>query len=184
MDYIIVTINNLVISSPRYRLQQKVSIEPNLNADIDLKLNFDNGYISILLIPYMENGAPIGSNGAFLLSRACIDTNYTKWDNENKERLKIQEELIEIFADELDILIGGQISIDIIPKGMDKAQILNHLDGPITFFGDKVKSNENDRSIVDALLDRNDPCRIVKVSNWKDTRSYISDLFHKQIYIK
>lgn len=122
----------------------------------------------------MVNMSTVGRN-ATLIERA----NYAKWDTENKERLKIQKELIEIFADELDILIGGQISIDIIPKGMDKAQVLNHLDGPITFFGDKVKNNENDRSIVNALLNRNESCRVIKVLNWKDTRSYISDLFHK-----
>ena len=54
IQYTITTINNLVISSPRYRLQQKVSIEPNLNADIDLKLNFDVQnfqYYHLLLIP-------------------------------------------------------------------------------------------------------------------------------------
>ena len=99
IQYTITTINNLVISSPRYRLQQKVSIEPNLNADIDLKLNFDNGYISISLIPYIENGAPISSNGAFLLSRACIDTNYTKWDNLTRFRFNNETAQGVIFKD-------------------------------------------------------------------------------------
>lgn len=99
IQYTITTINNLVVSSYRYRIQQKISIEPNLNADIDLGLNFDNGYITVSLIPYMENGAPIGSNGAFLLSRACADSNYTKWDNLTRFRLNNETAQGIIFKD-------------------------------------------------------------------------------------
>lgn len=99
IQYTITTINNLVISSPRYRIQQKVSIEPNLNADIKLDLNFDNGYIAVSLSPYMENGAPVGSNGAFLLSRACADTNYLKWDNLKRFRFNNETAQGAIFKD-------------------------------------------------------------------------------------
>ena len=99
IQYTITTINNLVVSSHRYRIQQKISIEPNLNADIDLGLNFDNGYITVSLIPHMENGAPIGSNGAFLLSRACADSNYTKWDNLTRFRLNNETAQGIIFKD-------------------------------------------------------------------------------------
>ena len=99
IQYTITTINNLIISSPRYRIQQKVSIEPNLNADIRLDLNFDNGYIAVSLDPYMENGAPVGSNGAFLLSRACADTNYLKWDNLKRFRFNNETAQGVIFKD-------------------------------------------------------------------------------------
>ena len=99
IQYTITTINNLVISSHRYRIQQKISIEPNLNADIDLGLNFDNGYITVSLIPYMKDGAPVGSNGAFLLSRACADTNYSKWDNLTRFRLNNETAQGIVFKD-------------------------------------------------------------------------------------
>lgn len=99
IQYTITTINNLVVSSHRYRIQQKISIEPNLNADIDLGLNFDNGYITVSLIPYMEDGAPVGSNGAFLLSRACANTNYTKWDNLTRFRLNNETAQGIVFKD-------------------------------------------------------------------------------------
>jgi len=70
-----------------------------LNADIKLDLNFDNGYIAVSLSPYMENGAPVGSNGAFLLSRACADTNYLKWDNLKRFRFNNETAQGAIFKD-------------------------------------------------------------------------------------
>lgn len=99
IQYTVTTINNLVISSPRYRIQQKVSINPNLNADIQLDLNFDNGYVAVSLVPYTKDGAVIGSNGAFLLSRACSDTNYTKWDNLKRFRFNNETAQGDIFKD-------------------------------------------------------------------------------------
>ena len=35
--------------------------------------------------------------------------------------------------------VGGEISIDIYPKGKNKAQILKDLKGPVIFFGDKCQ---------------------------------------------
>ena len=49
---------------------------------------------------------------------------YYEWDKEKGERKKISTFLKHKFK-ELDAVIGGQISIDIYPKGMDKSQVLN-----------------------------------------------------------
>ena len=52
---------------------------------------------------------------------------YYKWDKENGERKIIAQAVREKFPD-LDTVIGGQISIDIYPKGMDKSQIIEHIE--------------------------------------------------------
>ena len=44
----------------------------------------------------------------------------------------------------MEATIGGQISIDIYPKGKNKAQVLEDILGPITFFGDKCQPGGND----------------------------------------
>ena len=47
---------------------------------------------------------------------------------------------------ELEASVGGQISIDVHPKGANKSQILDDLSGEIYFFGDKTEigGNESD----------------------------------------
>lgn len=99
IQYTITTINDLVLSSRKYRIQQKSSIEPNLNASIEPVLNYENGYISVQLNPKRENGEPIGSNGAFILSRACQDTNFTEWEILKKLRYSNETAQGEIFKD-------------------------------------------------------------------------------------
>ena len=81
IQYTVTTINNLVISSSKYRIQQKMSIDPELNASIQVELCYDDGYISVSLNPFQENGLNKTTSGSFLLSRACADNNYSKWDN-------------------------------------------------------------------------------------------------------
>ena len=49
---------------------------------------------------------------------------YFEWDKQRLEREIIANAIKEKFPD-LDAVIGGQISIDIYPKGMDKSQVLN-----------------------------------------------------------
>lgn len=80
IQYSVATINGMKLSTRRYRIQQKNSIEPNLNAAIKTYLNYDNGYISVCLEPKVENGVVLGSNGAFELSRTSEDSNYMHWE--------------------------------------------------------------------------------------------------------
>ena len=76
---------------------------------------------------------------------------YYKWDKENGERKIIAQAVREKFPD-LDAVIGGQISIDIYPKGMDKSQILKHIENIENFYcpdeyifiGDRTMEGGND----------------------------------------
>jgi len=76
---------------------------------------------------------------------------FFKWDNEKGERRKISIFLKQKFKD-LDAVLGGQISIDIYPKGMDKSQIIEHIENieekycpdKYIFIGDRTMEGGND----------------------------------------
>jgi len=76
---------------------------------------------------------------------------FFKWDEEKGERKKISTFLKHKFKD-LDAVIGGQISIDIYPKGMDKSQVIEHIEDieekycpdKYIFIGDRTMEGGND----------------------------------------
>lgn len=72
---------------------------------------------------------------------------YFVWDEVNKEREHISKTLSCRHSD-LEFAIGGEISIDIYPKGGDKSQALNHMDGATWFFGDRCEEGGNDHAIA------------------------------------
>jgi phosphomannomutase len=69
--------------------------------------------------------------------------------------------------------VGGQISIDIHPKGANKGQakdwILNHLgkDTSIYFYGDKTEFGGNDYDLAKVLTE--DRHKVFQVNDWKET---------------
>lgn len=95
---------------------------------------------------------------------------YSNWDNKTKERLAFCDIIHEKFP-ELEASVGGQISIDIHPKGKNKAQILDDINTNIIFFGDKCEPGGNDYPIVDRLesTDLVKEYTINKVSGYRDT---------------
>ena len=64
---------------------------------------------------------------------------YYEWDQEWGEREFICSKLSKSYP-EVEFSIGGEISIDIYPKGKDKSQVLNDIDGETTndFSGNSV----------------------------------------------
>ena len=65
-----------------------------------------------------------------IVGRNCTQEqreHFFKWDNEKGERKKISTFLKHKFK-YLDAVLGGQISIDIYPKGMDKSQIFKYIE--------------------------------------------------------
>ena len=97
---------------------------------------------------------------------------YAEWDLEYKERETICKMIENLFVS-LEATVGGQISIDIYPKGQNKAQVLGDIIGPITFFGDKCEPGGNDFPIVERLHQLNEStklgCTIHKVTDYNDT---------------
>lgn len=81
LKYSITTNNGLSLSTPRYRIMQKISIDPDIKANLKVELDFENGYIDIFLTDiknrYDEETPVIG---AYVLSRASSDTNFEGWE--------------------------------------------------------------------------------------------------------
>ena len=102
------------------------------------------------------------------IGRSCPQTYrnaYHMWDMLNEER-KLFCKMVEETFPELEASIGGQISIDIYPKGQNKAQVLDDLEGPITFFGDRCEPGGNDYPIVSRIEDEH---IVHNVKDWKET---------------
>ena len=86
---------------------------------------------------------------------------YYQYDQNVGERKRIVEELSSMYP-RLEFSIGGEISIDIYPKGKDKSQALKDMAGQTTFFGDKCE-NGNDRQIAKKSN------KYYNVTEWQET---------------
>ena len=104
---------------------------------------------------------------------------YYKWDKEKSERKKISIFLKHKFP-ELDAVIGGQISIDIYPKGNDKSQVLEHIErnhskGKIIFIGDGIENGGNDYPLAH-LMDNITDCDWYHTEGWEHTKKILESL--------
>ena len=104
---------------------------------------------------------------------------YYEWDKEKGERKKMSTFLKYKFKD-LDAVIGGQISIDIYPKGNDKSQVLEHIEklhpkGEIIFIGDGIENGGNDYPLAH-LMDDLEDCDWYHTKGWKQTKQILEKL--------
>jgi phosphomannomutase len=98
-------------------------------------------------------------------------SDYIAWDKKSKQRKKFVTKSLKLFKN-LDFKIGGDISIDIYPKGMDKSQVVNNLKyDKVFFFGDKCVSG-NDAPLAKIVGKRN----TFNVSGWEQTYSILKEL--------
>ena len=114
---------------------------------------------------------------------------YFVYDNEKSERKTIANAIKEKFP-ELDAVLGGQISIDIYPKNMDKSQIFKHIKTNINldshtktladtyeyiFIGDRTEKGGNDYPLA-LLMDNTDNCDFYQTDGWKETQQILESL--------
>ena len=106
---------------------------------------------------------------------------YYKWDKEKGERKIIAQAVKEKFPD-LDAVIGGQISIDIYPKGNDKSQVLNVIEqerlvppNEYIFIGDGIENGGNDYPLAE-LMDNTEICDWYHTKGWKHTIQILEKL--------
>ena len=104
---------------------------------------------------------------------------YYEWDLKKGERKIIAQAVKEKFP-ELDAVIGGQISIDIYPKGNDKSQVLEHIEkrhvsGKIIFIGDGIENGGNDYPLAH-LMDKITDCNWYQTEGWKHTKEILESL--------
>jgi len=104
---------------------------------------------------------------------------FFEWDNKHQERKKISEVIKHKFP-ELDAVIGGQISIDIYPKGHDKSQIFKHIEeienfncpDEYIFIGDRTEKGGNDYPLA-KLMEKTPNCKFHQVEDYRKTWWYL-----------
>ena len=106
---------------------------------------------------------------------------YYKWDSLNGERKEIAR-TIGFRWPELDAVIGGQISIDIYPKGNDKSQILDIIKqdrlvkpDEYIFIGDGIEKGGNDYPLAH-LMNKKDNCSTFQTDGWEHTMQILEKL--------
>ena len=106
---------------------------------------------------------------------------YYKWDKEKGERKIIAQAIKEKFPD-LDAVIGGQISIDIYPRGNDKSQVLNVIEqerlvppSEYIFIGDGIENGGNDYPLAE-LMDNTEICDWYHTKGWEQTKEILENL--------
>jgi len=106
---------------------------------------------------------------------------YFEWDKKVGERKKIAEEVKRGWP-ELDAVLGGQISIDIYPKGKDKSQILDIIEqerlvkpDEYIFLGDGIDNKGNDYPLA-KLMDKRDDCSSYHTNGWEETQKILESL--------
>ena len=80
-----------------------------------------------------------------IVGRACTleqREEYCQWDSTHRERRLLRDKIMASFTG-LDVALGGQISLDIYPKGWNKSQAYNEVkdnnpDCNIIFYGDRL----------------------------------------------
>jgi phosphomannomutase len=82
---------------------------------------------------------------------------YNNWDSDNRERKKIVSELSADYP-QYDISVGGNISIDIVQRGLGKEQVADRLrcaykTEKIVFLGDRTERGGNDYALARRLCD-------------------------------
>src|SRR3989344_4178339 len=107
-----------------------------------------------------------------------------KWDNNLEKRRRIKAKIEEQIKD-VTVAVAGTTSIDILPKGFDKARGLKLMAESMcidtkymVFVGDAIVPDGNDYSVKEAGIES------IKVSGPKDTeklvRNWVQELFEKK----
>ena len=151
----------------------------------DLELYLENAQYSIRTGNHIErrggmiNFSVLGRN-ANLLQRQS----YAKWDLAAREREDVVD-YIKTNYPRLDVSIGGEISVDIYPRGKDKSQVAPYLrkkygkDVPLIFVGDKNIPGGNDYPLSQ-LLEEHPECHWFQVNSYQETWALIE---HSKLFI-
>jgi phosphomannomutase len=110
---------------------------------------------------------------------------YFEYDVHSNERSIISDEIINKWNN-LDAVIGGQISIDITPKGMNKSQVLSEVkkfysDDRYIFIGDRTMEGGNDYPLA-KIMNEQENCTVFQAGapsaedGYKDTQIILEKL--------
>ncbi len=98
---------------------------------------------------------------------------YHAWDGDAGER-KVFADAINASGLGYEASAGGEISIDIVPAGWNKAVVKaevmrRHPGAALAFYGDSMAEGGNDRPLALALEEAGAPHRAIAVHSWTDT---------------
>ena len=106
---------------------------------------------------------------------------YFEWDKRMGERNIMCMEIKGTYPG-IDAVVGGQISIDIYPKGMDKSQVLNVIEqerlvppSEYIFIGDGIENGGNDYPLAE-LMDNLERCDWYQTDGWEQTQKILESL--------
>ncbi len=103
---------------------------------------------------------------------------YLEWDLKHGQRDWVIKHLTEKFPD-YNMTLGGQISVDIVKKGFDKAQVATrYKDCDISYFGDRIYTSGNDNSVAHEIVDMGGT--IYSVKNPADTMRIMKNLIRNR----
>ena len=104
---------------------------------------------------------------------------YHRWERTDGERARFAANIMQEFPG-YEASVGGEISIDIVPKGWNKSvakpEIENrHPNASIWFFGDRMGDGGNDQPLADALSA--DPRHAaIAVTSFGDTWNHLKNV--------
>ena len=91
IQYSVITMNGLQLSSPKYKLIQRELIDAQINIKINPFLNMEEGYIDIKMgVKENEFGLIDVVTGAFMLLRSDEDSNYKDWVEVSRFKLNAE----------------------------------------------------------------------------------------------
>ena len=104
---------------------------------------------------------------------------YVEWDKRNGQRQWIIKYLQEKYP-EYNMTLGGQISVDIVKKGCDKAQVATYYkDYDISYFGDRIYTTGNDNAIAHEVVNLGGT--IYSVKGPEDTMRIMQNLIQNKL---
>ncbi len=110
-------------------------------------------------------------------------TRYYEWDKLSCERLTVAEK-INLHFPEVSAQAGGETGIDIIPKGLDKRQVMKYTGNQkVWFFGDRLDEGGNDKPLADALLESGTNSEAFHVKSWQETWEMLQDISVNELQI-
>ena len=100
IQYSVTTINGMTISTPKYRIIQRATLDPEIQATLKADLNQDNGFVNIQLIGIKDEfGLETSTSGSFLLTRSCQDSDYMEWNEILRFQLTAQFPSMNLWKD-------------------------------------------------------------------------------------
>ncbi|MDJ0614643.1 MAG: HAD-IIB family hydrolase [Rhizobiaceae bacterium] len=125
--------------------------------------------------PGMLNVSVVGRNANLEERR-----HYHAWDNNLRERETYVSKLMKKYPD-YEASCGGEISIDIVPRGWNKSVVKKYIlekypGSCLTFFGDRMGPQGNDRPLAEALNTPSRRHKAIEVENYKETWIHLRHL--------